>query len=109
MAQCSYRGSAMRHVDVGKDAKHRGSLHPKNVPLPADRPTPGAAKRLKPEKNFGFTYERAFWKGKWEARRRWFKTERQRDQAFEKEAQHQAKWGPTHGILRYRNLTKVQR
>lgn len=98
----------MSYYDVGKDAKRKGAMHPKHAQIPADRPTPAARPKVKAEKPFGFTYERRFFRGKWTATRRWFKTERQRDQAFEKEAVSQSKW-VNDSLLAYRNLTKVQR
>ncbi len=103
----------MSYIDVGKDAKRKGATHPKHAEIPPDAPTPKATKKAKPDKPFGFRYEHSFGyrpnaPRKWSERRRWFKTEAHRDQAFDKEAKSQAEWGPR-GLIQYRGLTKVER
>ena len=98
----------MSFIDVGKDAKRKGALHPKHAPVPEDRATPASHDKHKPEKPFGYRCDRRFLGGRWVEYRRWFKSEASRDQAYEKEAAHQEKFsGP--GILEYRNLRKVSR
>ncbi len=103
----------MSFTDVGKDAKRNGATHPKHTQVPPDKPTPKAVKKKKADKPFGLRYEMSFGykvkePRKWHETRRWFKTEAHRDQAFDKEAKSQAKWGPR-GIFQYRGLKKIER
>jgi len=101
---------AVNKIDVGKDAKLKGSVHPKNVPVPEDKATPKAGQKRNRRKIFGYRYEYGILyskrKGvKWYPVRRWFEKASHRDQAFDKEEKSQI----STSIFRYRNLHKTER
>lgn len=100
----------MSLIDVGKDAKRKGSVRPRDArridPVPEKLP-PGAAKpQAKAVKPFGFSYEMGrFWRKpvSWCRYFQWFETERARDQSMQSFAKKMAnrEW--------YRNLRAERR
>lgn len=99
----------MSYTDVGKDAKRKGTMHPKHArktdPEPP-RATPKAKPHRKAKKPWGYTYE-TYWaffgdRG-WDKREKWFDRKASRDQSLARWRAHVRQYD----FIHFRNVNIV--